>query len=48
MEVVRMSNLSRIETMRFCSSFDGIGIIAFPNPFALIAEILPDEMCFLI
>ena len=48
MEAVRVSNLSKIETIRSCSSREGIGISTLPKPFALIDEILPEEMCFFI
>ena len=43
-EDVKVSNLSKIDTIRSCSSLEGTGIIVFPNPFALIAEIFPDEL----
>ena len=43
-----ISNLSSMLTMRSCSSGEGTGIITFSNPLALMAEILPDEICFFI
>lgn len=34
--------------MRSCSSGEGIGIKTFSKPLALMADILPDEICFFI
>ncbi len=48
MELVSVSNLSRMVYIRSCSSLVGTGINALPKPLALIAEILPEDICFFI